>query len=402
MLTNHSDRKSLIWRPTTTNRRSLSPEFGAAFKGLASTILIVLVTLVAVAFFFGAVVPVGFVGVRKIAFGPGQGLRDHSLLPGYHWTIPGYSTIYQVPQTIQIINFAREESSGTHGTEAFPALDIPTVDGTTVDIDVSVLYRFSAHRQEIDQMHIGGPVDLINNVGATDIQWRKYLSQVLENELKRALGALSTSEFYNPKAREARVKVAEHAMREALAPVGITVDSVLLRRYTYRQEIDQAIFKKNLQELEMAYNQVAGEFADAQKDVNKVEADGDVTIKNLDKQGIGEAEQIRSEGDLYRRRKTAEGDLLIAMARADVDRMRNDVLSKVGSDVYVALQVSQILSSLKGGVVSNIDPYDFDGWVKKLTGSAAVNAMSTGSTSPTIGSGQGENARETRSEQHNE
>jgi hypothetical protein len=44
------------------------------------------------------------------------------------------------------------------------------------------------------------------------------------------------------------------------------------------------------------------------------------------------------------------------------------VLSKVGSDVYVALQLAQSLASLKGGVVANVDPYDFDGWVKRLAG----------------------------------
>jgi hypothetical protein len=160
-------------------------------------------------------------------------------------------------------------------------------------------------------------------------------------------------------------------MRERLEPFGVNVIGVLVRRYTYREEIDQAIFKKNLQELEMAYNQVAGEFAAAQRDVNKVESDGDVTIQNLDKQGVSEGEKIRSEGDLYRREKVAQADLLVAEARAKVDQLKNEVLSKVGSDVYVALQLAQVVASLKGGVVSNLDPYDFNAWVNRLTGAAS-------------------------------
>jgi hypothetical protein len=48
--------------------------------------------------------------------------------------------------------------------------------------------------------------------------------------------------------------------------------------------------------------------------------------------------------------------------------MRAEVLGKAGSDVYVALQLAQLLGSLKGGVVSNVDPFDFDAWVKKLIG----------------------------------
>jgi hypothetical protein len=169
------------------------------------------------------------------------------------------------------------------------------------------------------------------------------------------------------------VKVAQRALQERLSPLGVDVQAVLLRRDRYREEIDQAIFKKNLQELESAYNKVAGEFAEAQRDVNKVESDGAVTIQNLEKQGLGAAETIRSEGDLYRREKYAQGDLLVAEARASVDRMRSEVLSKVGGDVYIALQLAQFLASLKGGVVFNLDPYDFDAWVKRLAGTQMVS-----------------------------
>jgi regulator of protease activity HflC (stomatin/prohibitin superfamily) len=338
--------------------------------GLLTSFLILLAiiggALAVVAFVFGTVVPVGAVGVRKIAFGPGQGLRHASLAPGLQWAAPYYSTIYMVPQTLRILDFAAPRS-----------LDIPTVDGTTVDVDAAVVYRFYPSQGDTDGVKHGGPAELIQNVGATDAQWSRYLSQVAENELKRTLSALSTVEFYEPGAREARVKVAEEVLRERLAPLGVDVQAVLLRRYRYRDEIDQAIFKKNLQELESAYNKVAGEFAEAQRDVNQVEADGNVAIQNLEKRGVGDAEIIRSEGDLYRREKHALGDLLVAEAKANVDRMRGEVLSKVGGDVYVALQLAQFLASLKGGVVSNVDPYDFDAWVKKLAGSSTVRENSS-------------------------
>ena len=347
-------------------------ELGAAVKGLAVLVLLVVVGVAIVAFLFGTVIPVGYVGVRKVAFGPGQGLHEAPLFPGYHWTIPGYSAIYQVPQTVQIIQFDRDVERVPN---SFGAIDIPTVDGTTLDVDVSLVMRFFAQPGETGGIPHGGPADLINSVGSTDEQWRKYLSQVAENELKRSLSALSTVDFYNPDKRETQVRVAEEEMRKVFSPLGVGIDSVLLRRYTYRQEIDQAIFKKNLQELEISFNKTAGDFAVAQKEVNKVDSEGAVAIANLQKQGASEVDTIRSEGDLYRRQKQAEGDLLLAKARADVDKMRNEVLTNVGSDVYVALQLAQLLSSFKGGVVPNIDPYDFDKWVKKLSGAEPIPVL---------------------------
>lgn len=348
------------------NRRARPSESGRFLTSFLVLLASIGGALSVITFVFGIVVPVGAVGVRKIAFGPGQGLRDASLAPGLQWAVPYYSTIYMVPQTLRILDFAAPRS-----------LDVPTVDGTIVDVDAAVVYRFFAAHGEINGVKYGGPADLIQNVGATDVQWSRYLSQVAENELKRALSALSTVEFYEPGAREARVKVAEEVLRERLGPLGVDVQAVLLRRYRYRDEIDQAIFKKNLQELESAYNKVAGEFAEAQRDVNKVEADGNVAIQNLEKRGVGDAEMIRSEGDLYRREKYAQGDLLVAEAKANVDKMRSDVLAKVGGDVYVALQLAQFLASLKGGVVSNVDPFDFDMWVKKLAGASSPRENSS-------------------------
>lgn len=368
----YSGSENLILKVTlmqTHNRHRSGPlsngaqERGAWLPALGTFVLLLIAAVVALAFVFGTVVPIGAVGVRKIAFGPKQGLIAHSLLPGYHWTIPGYSTIYPVPQTVRVVDFDRDTKSNPN---SFGSLDVPTTDGTTVDIDVLILYRF--FKEANQSAGHGGPADLINKVGATETQWLKYLAQAADNELKRSLGSLSTVDFYDPKARQERVSAAENALRQSLAPLGIKVESVLLRRYTYREEIDQAIFKKNLQELESAFNKVAGDFAAAQRDVNKVSADGDVSIKNLDKQGTSEADKIRSEGDLYRRQKIAEGELLVAEAKAAVDKQRADVLSQVGSDVYVALQLTNVLKTLKGGVVANVDPYDLDQWVKKLAG----------------------------------
>ena len=58
-----------------------------------------------------------------------------------------------------------------------------------------------------------------------------------------------------------------------------------------------------------------------------------------------------------------------------VDKARSDVLSQAGSDMYVALQLARVIKTLKGGVVSNIDPYDLDQWVKKLSGAEGKARM---------------------------
>jgi hypothetical protein len=328
----------------------------------------VVIALGVVWYMFGTIVPIGHIGVRKIAFGPGQGLTSRGLLPGYHWTVPGYSTVYLIPSTRQLLHFDRDNAASPG---SLPPLDVPTLDGTSVEVDATVVTQFfAAPGEEVNIGKHGGPADLIHHVGVNRGQWVGYLAQIAENELKRALGALSTADFYNPTKREERVREAERQIQARLAPVGVRVDGILLRRYTYRSEIDLAIFKKNLQELEGVFNRVASEFAAAQRDVNQVISDGDVKIQSLDRRGLADAEKLRSEGDLYRRQKMAEADQKVAEAKAEVDTMRSKLLSQVGGDTYVALQMAKILGSLKGGVVTDLDPYDFEGWISRLTGTS--------------------------------
>ena len=61
--------------------------------------------------------------------------------------------------------------------------------------------------------------------------------------------------------------------------------------------------------------------------------------------------------------------MLVASARAEVDSERAKVLSQIaGSDVYVARELAPLLETLKGGVVSDLDPFDIEAWSRKLLG----------------------------------
>jgi hypothetical protein len=66
----------------TEARRARVREHGRFLTSFILFLALVGGTLAVIAFVFGTIVPVGAVGVRKIAFGPGQGLRHRSLPPG--------------------------------------------------------------------------------------------------------------------------------------------------------------------------------------------------------------------------------------------------------------------------------------------------------------------------------
>jgi len=339
---------------------------GAAVQSAVTLLLLVSLTLGMLLYIFGYVVPPGAMGVRQITFGPGQGFSRAGLSPGYHWSVPTYSTIHIVPRTTQIIDMHRDGGGSA-------ALEIQTADRATVDVDISILARFYSEpgeeaRDGGEKRAHGGPADLLQRIGLARERWENHIRRTADDQLKRTLGKLSTPEFYNPFRREEQIRVAHRALNEILARDGIRIEAVLLRRYTYRDErIDNAIFQKNLQDQEERLNSAAGTFAAAQATLEQVAAEWDAKIETLRVEGTNKARVIRSEGTLYESERMAVADLLVAKARAEVDRLRAGALAQSeGARIHVAREMAPLLGSLRGGIVSDVDPYDMNGWMRKL------------------------------------
>jgi regulator of protease activity HflC (stomatin/prohibitin superfamily) len=330
-------------------------------KGSLSFLILVAVVGGVFLYFFGQVVPPGMMGVRQIAFGPGQGFNQNGLSPGYHFVLPSYSMIHLVPRTVQVLHMHREYEDRVETTGA---LEIQTADRATIDVDISVLSRFF---DKPGTGH-GGPADLLQKIGITQGRWENHIRRTVDDNLKRTLGRLKTGDFYKPAAREEQLQEATKNINQALAQDGILVEAVLLRRYTYRAErIDNAIFQKNLQVQEERLNEAASDLAKAQADLEQVAAELDAQIQTKLVQGESKAKVIRSEGDLYESTQKAEADLAVAKARAEVDRLKANALAQSsGASVFVAREMAPLLSSLRGGVVQDIDPFDVQKWARRL------------------------------------
>lgn len=333
---------------------------------MAKLLGFLLAAIMIVAFIFGVVVRPGEMGVRQILVGPKQGFSKVALAPGYHWNIPViYSKIHHIPEELQLLHMDR--NTRLH-PESEGALEVQTTDGSSVIVDVSIVARYYQSAGSEGELKHGGPADLIQKLGARPDQWRNTLRKVSIDELRRALGRLSTSEFYDPVKREAQSVDARTNMNKALAEFGIQVVEVLVRRYTYGEErIDRAIFEKNLQDQEERLNGAASRLAEARAKSEQVSAEMDAKISTLTIQGENTARVLRSEAERFENEKRAQGDLLVAKARAESDALRSAALAQgEGAAVVVAREMIPLVGSLQGGVVSGLDPYDVDSWLKRF------------------------------------
>lgn len=111
---------------------------GGVVGGLVSLLAVLGIGILVLGFFFGVKVPPGMMAVRQINFGPGQGISGKALSSGLHWRIPFYSEVHFLQGSVSVIDLAEKES----GDVSFPPLEIQTSDRATVDVDVTILYRF--------------------------------------------------------------------------------------------------------------------------------------------------------------------------------------------------------------------------------------------------------------------
>lgn len=335
--------------------------FIAGIAPAITTAILVSISIVVLFLSFGTVVPPGSMGVVQILWGPAQGYSEEGRGPGLYLTIPFYRTVHVIPETLRIQDFNRH----AHGGEA---LEIKATDGAVVDVDISVLTRFERSPREDGGLKYGGPAELFKNSGIDEEAWNRTIGLVVSNEMRRALGQLRSGQFYDVTIREAALEAGEQEVKRKLAPLGIYVEGVLLRRYTYRDDrIDEAIFNKNLQDQEQRLKDAASSMAQVKAELEQVSAEWDAKVETLRVQGENEARILNSEAKKIEAEKRASGDLLVAKAQAEVDQKRAGALSQSqAAQLYVARELTPFIGTLRGGVIREVDPYNLPEWLEKL------------------------------------
>jgi regulator of protease activity HflC (stomatin/prohibitin superfamily) len=343
-------------------------ERGIGTIGLLVTLITVTAAFLVLIFTFGVVVPPGKIGVRQIYFdtviGPKQGFSNKALLPGYHGNIPFLARIHLLPSTWMPIHFnaARSEKPGEF---VLPPLTVKSSDGVTVHLDLTVTVRL---RSAPDQSGQGGLYSLLVNVGTTPDQWVQLIRTSTNKHLVEALKGLTAEDFYNHKKRRPCEERGTEALQKSLASVGIEVGSVLLRRFAYEnRQIEEAIFQKNLQQVEHVLGIMKRRLAEEETITAKRISDIDREISVVSKNAQVRADAIREQAQANLMKARVEGEAIVTLARAAIDKQRAQLLAETdGADMYVARQLTPILGSLKGGVISDINPYDLKRWVENL------------------------------------
>ena len=286
------------------------------------------------------------IGLRQIAFGPSKGLQKSLVGAGYRRQIRGYETIRTFPRDLQIIEFTDNQAERSPDHRTVGAINVPTVDGYPVAVDVSVVYR------------IADPFKVVSRFGFGRAYEDNVVIRLTDPAVKQHLGELRAEEFY----RDQRLIKARNLRNELMAQFrenGIQLADILIRQYDYPDTFQSLTEQKKIQDQSVLTNRELKKQAEVETRLKQAIAEGQNLINLKTAEYQAQITGINAQRSLYERSRHAEADLLVRKAEAEGSELINRSMEGPGSEKLLKLRKGlALLNSIKGPIYISSDPTD--------------------------------------------
>jgi len=295
-------------------------------------------------------------GVKQSKFG--QGIEDRVYTTGLHFVGAG-ETLHRFPTDLQVLELTDSMEERHEERRTAGAINIQTSEGYNVRVDATVLYR------------IADPLKVMKTLGPGRIFEDAAVVPRSTQALRRALGELDAEEFYRGDKREKKARDAHAALKAELGEKGIDVVQVFVRKYVYDQRYQAAIEGRKIQDQSVFKNEAEAKAATATAAKNKIVAQGLAAVEVERSRGEAEVKKLEAEADLYRRKKAAEGNLLIKLAEAQGTELESQALRGVGSENMVGMKMAEALRGTRVIVLPSdgeggMNPLDVRGLLRRF------------------------------------
>lgn len=189
--------------------------------------------------------------------------------------------------------------------------------------------------------------------------------------LRRTLGELNSEEFYQGPRRIEKSNQAHDMLATELAPYGIEVIGVLVRGYEYDERYQQLIEGRKIKDQTVFLRQAEAKAAIEQRKRDTIVAEGRANQEIELTRGKSEVQKLQAQADLYKRKRAAEGKLLVELAEARGTQLENTALQGAGSENMVGLKMADVLAGVRVLVLSSdgangFNPLDLSSMLRKF------------------------------------
>lgn len=205
-------------------------------------------------------VPEGHVGVQK-SFGAVTGTE---LSPGAHLIVPVKDTVQDVEIRPRTYTMANTQGEGDKPARA-DAVVVQSINGTTVEIDLTVRYRVQA-----------------NDTATFVTQWRtveqaeeRLIRPSIRSQLRDEAAGIQTSEIYTSSGRERLGAAAQEKLESAFEGEALVLEEVQVREVDLPESYDQALNEKEIAKQEVQKKEFEIQQARKEKERQEVRAEAD-------------------------------------------------------------------------------------------------------------------------------
>ncbi|HUP59043.1 MAG TPA: SPFH domain-containing protein [Thermoanaerobaculia bacterium] len=286
------------------------------------------------------------IGVRQVALGPNKGLQKKVIASGYRRQIRGYETVRTFPRDLQIIDFTNNAAERSRDHRTVSAINVPTVDGYPVAVDVTVMYR------------INDPFLVVSKSGFGRAYEDNVVIRFTDPIVKQFLGELRAEEFYLDQ-RLAKARDLKIALAERLHAHGLQLLDIVIRQYDYPDVFQALTEQKKLQDQSVLTNRALAKQAEVDTRLKMTAQQGQNAINFRTVEFQAQITNLNAQRELYERSRHAEADLLVRKAEAQGTELMNRAMEGAGSDKLLKLRKGlALLNSIKGPIYITEDPTD--------------------------------------------
>ena len=233
-------------------------------RGLRIAVSVVVALAVATALFGGYhQVPEGHVGVQK-SFGAVTG---DQLQPGAHIIVPVKDSVQDVEIRPRTYTMANTEGEGDRPSQA-DAVTVQTINGTTVDIDITVRYK-------IEETDASGFVTEWRTVGQAE---ERLIRPSVRSQLRNEAAGIQTSEIYTNDGRERLGAAAQQKLKSAFEGEALVLEEVQVRTVDLPDSYDQALNDKEIAKQRVEEKKFEIQQAKRDKERQEIQAEADARV----------------------------------------------------------------------------------------------------------------------------
>jgi regulator of protease activity HflC (stomatin/prohibitin superfamily) len=175
------------------------------------------------------------------------------------------------------------------------SVSVPTQDGVTVNVDVTVRYRVDADRA----------AQFVSDWNTVEQAEMRLIRPTVRSELRNEGGGIPTSDIYTEDGRELLRSAVHEALVDEFETAALVLEAVQIREVHLPDSYARSVEEKEIKKQEAQQEAYEVDKAEEAKKRRVVEAEAAAEEKRLDAQAEANATRIRAEAQAEANRKIA-------------------------------------------------------------------------------------------------